>query len=98
MINPWPAHGIPDSPQRFANSLGMIPKTTPLQSPQSNGMAEPFVRTIKRDHAYVYQPCPDAQTVLRSLQARFTHYHEIVPHKTRGYRSPYYFVRAMLAS
>jgi hypothetical protein len=37
--------------------------TTPIESPQSNGMAEAFVRTIKRDYVLV-SPCPDAQTVM----------------------------------
>ncbi len=49
----------------FASSLGMLPGTTPLQSPQSNGMAEAFVRTFKRDDARV-RPCPDAQNALQS--------------------------------
>lgn len=31
--------------RRFARDLGLIPKTTPLESPQSNGMAYAFVRT-----------------------------------------------------
>ena len=32
-----------------ARDIGLEPRTTPLESPQSNGMAEAFVRTIKRD-------------------------------------------------
>jgi putative transposase len=35
----------------FARELGLEPRTTPLERPQSNGMAEAFVRTIKRDYA-----------------------------------------------
>ena len=35
-------------------------------SPQSNGIAEAFVKTFKRDHARVH-PLPDAATVLRQL-------------------------------
>src|SRR5262249_52745907 len=30
----------------FARDIGLEPRTTPLESPQSNGMAEAFVRTI----------------------------------------------------
>jgi putative transposase len=41
----------------FARELGLEPRTTPLESPQSNGMAEAFVRTIKRDYARV-SSCP----------------------------------------
>jgi putative transposase len=52
--------------KRFARDLGFVPLTTPVASPQSNGMAEAFVRTIKRDYARV-NPAPDAQTVIESL-------------------------------
>ncbi|TMJ14496.1 MAG: DDE-type integrase/transposase/recombinase, partial [Alphaproteobacteria bacterium] len=34
--------------RRFARDVGLVPCTTPLESPQSNGMAEAFVRTLKR--------------------------------------------------
>lgn len=83
--------------RRFATSIGMIPRTTPLQSPQSNGMAEAFVRTFKRDYARV-RPCPDARTVLASLPAWFNHYNEAHPHSALGYRSPRQFIRATLAT
>jgi putative transposase len=32
----------------FARQIGLQPVTTPVRSPQSNGMAESFVKTIKR--------------------------------------------------
>src|SRR5262249_48992050 len=47
----------------FARDIGLEPRTTPIESPQSNGMAEAFVRTIKRDYVRV-SPCPDADTVM----------------------------------
>lgn len=50
--------------RRFARDIGLEPRTTPLESPQSNGMAEAFVRTFKRDYVTV-NPIPDAQTVAR---------------------------------
>jgi len=50
--------------RRFARDLGLEPRTTPVESPQSNGMAEAFVRTMKRDYVRV-SPLPDAETVLR---------------------------------
>ena len=37
----------------FARDIGLEPRTTPIESPQSNGMAEAFVRTIKRDYVHV---------------------------------------------
>lgn len=70
----------------FARNVGLVPKTTPLESPQSNGMAEAFVRTFKRDYVHVSE-CPDAETVLRSLPVWFTHYNDVHPHRALGYRS-----------
>jgi putative transposase len=81
----------------FARDIGLLPKTTPLESPQSNGMAEAFVRTFKRDYVRV-SACPDAKTVLRSLPAWFTHYNEVHPHRALAYRSPRQFIRAILTT
>jgi putative transposase len=81
--------------RRFARAIGLDPRTTPLQSPQSNGMAEAFVRTFKRDYVRVSE-VPDAQTVLRRLPGWFAHYNQIHPHKALGYRSPAEFIRASL--
>jgi putative transposase len=50
----------------LAREMGLEPRTTPVQSPQRNGMAEAFVRTIKRDYARV-SSIPDAWTVMESL-------------------------------
>ena len=75
----------------FARDIGLEPRTTPLESPQSNGMAEAFVRTIKRDYVRV-SPRPDAETVMRQLPAWIAHYNEVHPHKALGYRSPREFI------
>jgi putative transposase len=77
----------------FARHIGLEPRTTPLESPQSNGMAEAFVRTIKRDYVRV-SPRPDAETVMRQLPAWIAHYNEVHPHKALGYRSPREFIAA----
>ena len=58
-----------------------------------NGMAEAFVRTIKRDYVRV-SPVPDAKTVKRLLPSWMTHYNEVHPHKALGYRSPREFIAA----
>lgn len=71
----------------FAGEIGLVPRTTPIESPQSNGMAEAFVKTIKRDYARVAAR-PDAASVLRQLDAWFDHYNTVHPHKALGYRSP----------
>jgi putative transposase len=77
----------------FARDIGLEPRTTPLESPQSNGMAEAFVRTIKRDYVRV-SPRPDAETVIRQLPAWIAHYNKVHPHKALGYRSPREFIAA----
>jgi putative transposase len=73
--------------RKFARDIGLLPLTTPVESPQSNGMAEAFVRTFKRDYVAV-NPKPDAATVLKSLPVWFKHYNELHPHRALGYRSP----------
>ncbi len=77
----------------FARNIGLEPRTTPFESPQSNGMAEAFVRTLKRDYVRV-NPCPDARTVMLQLSSWITHYNEVHPHKALGYRSPREFIAA----
>jgi putative transposase len=77
--------------RRFARQIGLIPRTTPVESPQSNGMAEAFVRTLKRDYARV-SPRPDAQAVINQLPSWFEHYNSVHPHKALGYRSPREFI------
>ena len=62
----------------LAREIGLEPRTTPVRSPQSNGMAldivlgpmadevSPFVKTIKRDYVRV-SALPDARTVIDQL-------------------------------
>jgi hypothetical protein len=57
----------------FARDIGLEPRTPPIESPQSNGMAEAFVRMIKCNYVRV-DPRPNAESVMR-------------PHKALGYRS-----------
>lgn len=75
----------------LAREIGLEPRTTPVRSPQSNGMAEAFVRTIKRDYART-SPCSDARTVIAQLPAWFEHYNAVHPHRALGYRSPRQFI------
>ena len=82
--------------RRFAREIGLEPLTTPVQSPQSNGMAEAFVRTFKRDYVSV-NPIPDAKTVMLALPEWFDHYNELHPHRALGYRSPREFIAAQAA-
>lgn len=77
--------------RRFARDIGLIPRTTPITSPQSNGMAEAFVRTLKRDYVRV-SPRPDARTVIAQLPGWIDHYNRVHPHRALGYRSPREFI------
>jgi transposase InsO family protein len=77
----------------FATQLGLVPCFTPVRSPQSNGMAESFVKTFKRDYVYVHDR-PDAQTVLSQLAAWFEDYNESHPHKALRMKSPREFIRS----
>jgi putative transposase len=81
--SPYTAHET----RKLAREIGLLPRTTPIESPQSNGMAEAFVKTFKRDYVRV-SPRPDAATVLRQLDGWFEHYNAVHPHKALGYRSP----------
>src|SRR5437763_7787678 len=47
----------------IALALNLAPCFTPVESPQSNGMAEAFVKTLKRDYVRV-SPIPDAAAAL----------------------------------
>ena len=80
----------------FARDIGLQPVTTPLCSPQSNGMAESFVKTMKRDYI-TRMPRPDRLTALRNQEIAFTHYNEEHPHSPLNYRSPREF-RGLAAS
>ncbi|WP_370671343.1 IS3 family transposase [Pseudomonas sp. 25 E 4] len=81
----------------FARQIGLQPVTTPVRSPQSNGMAESFVKTIKSDYV-AHMPKPDRETALRNLAIAFEHYNEQHPHSALNYRSPREFRRLVAAS
>jgi putative transposase len=76
----------------FAREIGLEPVTTAIQSPQSNGMAEAFVKTFKRDYVARMDRC-DAPTVMRRLGAAFEHYNEVHPHQALKMLSPRMFRR-----
>jgi len=78
----------------FAADLGLISRFTPVRSPESNGMAEAFVKTFKRDYVFVHDR-PDAWTVLSRLAAWFEDYNETHPHKGLRMQSPREFIRSL---
>ncbi|HAI3550346.1 TPA: IS3 family transposase [Escherichia coli] len=78
--------------RQFARMLGLEPKSTAVRSPESNGIAESFVTTIKRDYISV-MPKPDGLTAAKNLAEAFEHYNEWHPHSALGYRSPREYLR-----
>lgn len=78
--------------RRIARTLGLQPINTPVCSPQSNGMAESFVNTFRRDYLSKMNLC-DVQTVLGQLAAAFEHFNEVHPHSALKMKSPREFRR-----
>lgn len=73
--------------RRIARELGLKPINTPVCSPQSNGMAESFVNTFRRDYLS-RMDLRDARTVLAQLPAAFEHFNEVHPHSSLKMKSP----------
>ncbi len=78
----------------FAQALNLIPCFTPVASPQSNGMSEAFVKTLKRDYIRI-SPIPDAETALRKIDGWIEDYNEIHPHSALKMASPREFIKAL---
>jgi putative transposase len=71
----------------IALALNLAPCFTPVESPESNGMAEAFVKTFKRDYVRV-NPIPNAVTALALIDNWMEDYNTVHPHSRLGYRSP----------
>ena len=71
----------------YAHELGLVAITTPTYSPQSNGIAEAFVKTFKRDYVDGAE-LRDAEAVLAQLGAWFDDYNTRASHSALGMRSP----------
>jgi putative transposase len=71
----------------YAHELGLVPITTPAYSPESNGLAEAFVGTFKRDYLGDAE-LRDAENVRTQLGAWFDDYNTQAPHSALGIRSP----------
>lgn len=81
--------------QIFARQLGLKPCYTPVRSPQSNGISEAFVNTLKRDYVNI-TPLPNAVTVLGLIAGWFDDYNENHPHSGLKMRSPREFIAAKI--
>ena len=78
--------------RRFAKQVGLSPRHTAVRSPQSNGIAESFVKIMKRDYISLMSK-PNGLTAVKNLAAAFEHYNEWHPHSALGYRSPREYLR-----
>ena len=83
--------------QIFARHLGLKPCFTPVRNPQSNGMSEAFVKTLKRDYVQV-TPWPDAQIVLGLIGGWIKDYNGTHPQSGLKMRSPRKFIAAQTVS
>lgn len=77
----------------FATQRNPVPCFTPVASPESNGMSEAFVKTLKRDYLHV-SPVPDAETALDQIAGWVDDHNENHPHSGLRMRSPREFRRA----
>lgn len=71
----------------IASGLGLKLCFTPPRSPQSNGMSESFVKTIKRDYISL-EMINDATHAMKLLPTWFNDYNFNHPHSALKYRSP----------
>jgi len=81
---------ISSQTRSIARQLGLKPINTPVCSPQSNGMAESFVNTFRRDYLS-RMDLSDARAVMRQLPAAFEHFNEVHPHSSLKMKSPRQF-------
>jgi transposase InsO family protein len=82
---------------RFARTLGFDVCTTPSYSPESNGMAEAFVKTFKRDYASL-DKLENMHDVMSKLSGWFDDYNENAPHQGLKMMSPRQFLKAQNGS
>lgn len=71
----------------FGTALGLLVCTTPTYSPESNGMAEAFVKRFKADYVYLAE-LHSAAVVLERLPLWMEDYNEMHPHSGLKMKSP----------
>jgi len=92
---PWPVQWLSDNEGMYtaletviaAEPLNLVPITTPVRSPESNGMSESFVSTLRRDYLDGAD-LGSADAVLEQLSRWIGDYNGVVPHSALGYLTP----------
>ena len=80
-----------------AERLHLVPITTPASSPESNGMSEAFVNTMRRDYL-AGADLSSAAAVLEQIPVWFADYNAVAPHSALGYTSPQKYRAAATAA
>ncbi len=70
-----------------AERLGLEVVTTPVASPESNGMSEAFVNTMRRDYIESAELW-SAASVIAQIPTWFEDYNDVAPHSALGMKSP----------
>lgn len=78
-----------------AERLNLVPITTPAYSPQSNGMSEAFVNTLRRDYI-AGSDISSAAAVLEQVPSWIADYNAVAPHSALGLRSPWQFRKEVI--
>jgi transposase InsO family protein len=71
------------------------PITTPVASPESNGISEAFVNTFKRDYV-AGGDLSSAVRVIKQIPGWLHDYNTFAPHSSLGMRSPAEFRRELV--
>jgi transposase InsO family protein len=93
-------HGGPFMSEYFQNQLtffGMVPSFAFVREPETNGVAERFIRTLKEQIVFgrIHQDIEEVRTAVR---AYFQHYNQHWLLEKNGYRSPAETRRHWMAS
>ncbi len=82
---------------RYATEWGFDVRTTPAYSPESNGIAEAFVKLFKRDYVYTNELWT-AESVMRQIPGWFDDYNKNHPHSGLQMRSPLEYRESVLST